>query len=175
MWWFRRKNDGKARPEDGVKQPADETRGAGEAVGGGDGAAKPQPPSTVHPMDAVALGLDKLGLASAGVPDDGAPQGERPAEAAHVRGDGDGTARPSVAPSRERGESGEVDPELRGAIIEVLRTVYGPNPVNITDRSRLQARRFARGNVDMQMTLTSPMSVASRSRRGRGQGGASPA
>ena len=160
MWWFRRKNDGKARPEDGVRQPAEEPRGGNEAVRGDEGAAKPQPPSTVHPMDAVALGLDKLGLASAGVPDDGAPQDGRPAETAHVRGDGDGTSRPSVAPSHERGEPGEVDPDkLREAVIEVLRTVYDPEiPVNIYEIGLVYKLDVSpEGNVDMQMTLTSPM------------------
>ena len=145
-----------------MKQPADETRGVGEARRGGDGAAKPQAPSTVHPMDAVALGLDKLGLASAGVPDEGvahgAQPGGEPAPATPAHGDGNGSSR-SPAPST-RDEAGNVDPEkLREAVIDVLRTVYDPEiPVNIYEIGLVYKLDVSpEGNVDIQMTLTSPM------------------
>jgi FeS assembly SUF system protein len=157
MRLFRRKNDGQAKPEDGVRRPEEDPRGAAGTVRGGDGAGAPQPDSTVHPMDAVALGLDQLGLASSG----GAESKESPGHpepATHPAGDGAHAVKPVFERSTQPSE--DVDPErLREAIIDVLRTVYDPEiPVNIYEIGLVyQLDVTPHGEVTVQMTLTSPM------------------
>jgi FeS assembly SUF system protein len=142
MRWFRRKSDGEGSADAGT-HPA---TGRGGAAGDGAAAlARPAPPSTVHPMDAVALGLDRLGIASPGVD-------ERQGDSAGVS---------AAAPRAASGAaSGPTDAgALRDAIVEVLRTVYDPEiPVNIYEIGLIyQLDVSPKGEVSVRMTLTSPM------------------
>jgi FeS assembly SUF system protein len=97
-------------------------------------------------MDAVALGLDMLGLASPGRGPE--PESERrPAEPPAA------AAVPPVPP-------GATDPAaLREHIVEVLKTIYDPEiPVNIYEIGLVYDLDVSpAGEVAIRMTLTSPM------------------
>jgi FeS assembly SUF system protein len=129
-----------------MKRPEDELRGAADAPGG-NGARAPEPDPTVHPADAAAFGRPAGSFHAASAPEE-------------ERQSAGGGSHPAPPAADRPAPAAAADPErLREAVIDVLRTVYDPEiPVNIYEIGLVyQLDVSPRGEVKVQMTLTSPM------------------